>query len=586
MTKPNDSAISHLAALLHLHDAEQQLGIEPLRRRDDCPEPSELIQLALGQASREATGRVEEHAAECLYCRTALQSFRSALADEPLPEMPKQADGVDAVAVSGDGHHALSGSGDGALRWWDLQTGACRHVLRGHTDLVSAVALSGDSRHALSGSHDGTLRWWDLQTGSCLHVLEGHAAGVTAVALGGDGRHALSGSHDGTLRWWDLQTGACLHVLQGHTDAVTAVALSGDGRHALSGARDGTLRWWDLQQGACRHVLQGHTSAVNAVAVSRDGCHALSGSHDGTLRWWDLQQGACRHVLQGHTSGVRAVALSRDGCHALSGSWDHTLRWWDLQSGSCLHVLQGHTSGVTAVALSRDGCHALSGSHDGTLRWWDLASASCDKVLLVDDDPMGRWVMGDEPIQRKQDPHPEPVPSVSGDTNVAQGTAFGYTQWFRDSAMWPQLLERLCWLPHLFRLAGLPENLAGEFLATLSTKQPTHGRYSRFSLALVSWVTEFAESKLGARIQPPTEDSIRAAVEAYELEQVLSRPDPAETPELKLFRETAREKCRDLRGFIAFAPSGLEAEDYAGYQEQLVVETLERVQKELADALA
>jgi hypothetical protein len=92
MTKPDDSAMAHLAALLHLRDAEEHLGTDPLRRREDCPEPGELIQFALGQASRESADRAERHAAECVYCRTALQSMRSALADEPLPEMPDDSD--------------------------------------------------------------------------------------------------------------------------------------------------------------------------------------------------------------------------------------------------------------------------------------------------------------------------------------------------------------------------------------------------------------------------------------------------------------------------------------------------------------
>src|SRR5205085_6495 len=82
---------------------------------------------------------------------------------------------------------------------------------RGHTRGVEAVALAADGRHALSGSDDGTLRWWDLGSGDS-RELRGHTRGVEAVALAADGRHALSGSDDGTLRWWDLGSGSCLAV--------------------------------------------------------------------------------------------------------------------------------------------------------------------------------------------------------------------------------------------------------------------------------------------------------------------------------------------------------------------------------------
>ena len=83
---------------------------------------------------------------------------------------------------------------------------------------MNSVALSGDGRYIVSGSDDGTVAVWDLQTGARLHELTGHHGGVRSVALSGDGRHIVSGSDDGTVAVWDLQTGARLHELTGHQD--------------------------------------------------------------------------------------------------------------------------------------------------------------------------------------------------------------------------------------------------------------------------------------------------------------------------------------------------------------------------------
>src|SRR5258707_832924 len=47
-------------------------------------------------------------------------------------------------------------------------------TLVGHKDGVRAVALSADGRHALSGSRDKTLIWWDLHSGQPLRSLVGH----------------------------------------------------------------------------------------------------------------------------------------------------------------------------------------------------------------------------------------------------------------------------------------------------------------------------------------------------------------------------------------------------------------------------
>jgi hypothetical protein len=111
---------------------------------------------------------------------------------------------------------------------------------------VSSVAISPDGRFVLSGGLDNTLRLWDMKTGACVRIFKGHEDWVRCVAISPDGRFALSGSHDKNLRLWDLRTGECLHILKGHEDWVSSVAFSPDGRYALSGSHDNTLRLWEF----------------------------------------------------------------------------------------------------------------------------------------------------------------------------------------------------------------------------------------------------------------------------------------------------------------------------------------------------
>ena len=339
-------------------------------------------------------------------------------------------DRVSTVALCADGRRAVSGSCDGTLRVWDLDTGACLRVLEGHSDLVNSVAVCPDGRRVVSGSRDKALRVWDLDTGACLRVLEGHSDFVNSVAVCPDGRRVVSGSLDKTLRVWDLGTGACLRVLEGSFGVVTSVAVCPDGRRAISGSNffasygtgadalrvwdldtgkclrvlkgpygfsfavcadgrrvvsgslDKTLRVWDLDTGACLRELEGHSDAVYSVALRADGRHAVSGSGDMTLRVWDLDAGACLRVLNGHSSGVNSIAVCPDGRRAVSGSYhDRTLRMWDLDTGKCLQVLEGHTGLFSSVALCADGRRAVSGSADKTLRVWDLDTGASLRVL-------------------------------------------------------------------------------------------------------------------------------------------------------------------------------------------------------------
>jgi WD40 repeat protein len=144
-----------------------------------------------------------------------------------------------------DGSCALSGSGDGTLRLWDLATGKTLRTLKGHTDRVRTVAVLADGSPALSGSFDNTLRLWDLATGATLRTLEGHTNSVTAVAVLADGSRALSGSWDNTLRLWDLATGECLADYAADAE-ISCVAFARDDL-VVAGSADGAIHILEIR---------------------------------------------------------------------------------------------------------------------------------------------------------------------------------------------------------------------------------------------------------------------------------------------------------------------------------------------------
>ena len=63
---------------------------------------------------------------------------------------------------------------------------------QGHRFGVNSVALSPDGRHAVTGGYDNTVRLWDVETGAELCRYLGHREWVWSVAFSPDGRHVLS----------------------------------------------------------------------------------------------------------------------------------------------------------------------------------------------------------------------------------------------------------------------------------------------------------------------------------------------------------------------------------------------------------
>lgn len=82
---------------------------------------------------------------------------------------------------------------DKSIIVWELERGGdsfgyAKKSLRGHSHFVQDVVISSDGQFCLSGSWDGTLRLWDLNTGMTTRRFVGHTKDVLSVAFSVDNR--------------------------------------------------------------------------------------------------------------------------------------------------------------------------------------------------------------------------------------------------------------------------------------------------------------------------------------------------------------------------------------------------------------
>lgn len=200
---------------------------------------------------------------------------------------------------------------------WSMKEFVKIHTLRGaclHSGSTTCLTISTDGKTLVSGSSDGTVRRWDLESGLTkgeafevhnfvLPWVKYHV--VNCVSISNNGKTIVSAMDDGSLRRWDSESGlSMVEALEGHTKMLNSVAISKDGKTIVSGSYDGTVRRWETESGlSIGEPLEGHTDCVFSVAISNDGKTMVSGSIEKTVRLWDAKSGLgkCEPLL-GHTA--------------------------------------------------------------------------------------------------------------------------------------------------------------------------------------------------------------------------------------------------------------------------------------------
>lgn len=127
--------------------------------------------------------------------------------------------------------------------------------LEGHSSYVTGIALAG--QQLVSGSYDGKLIWWNVDTHEKVRVIDAHERWIRGVVASPDGKWIASVSDDMLCKVWNAETGTLIHTLADHK-AITpndypsmlyACAFSGDGALLATGDKTGHIAIWEVATG-------------------------------------------------------------------------------------------------------------------------------------------------------------------------------------------------------------------------------------------------------------------------------------------------------------------------------------------------
>lgn len=220
---------------------------------------------------------------------------------------------------------------EGGIRLWDIAAAKEVRILGPKPEKTDKkeseyrfILFSSDGKRLFAGTAAGAIRHWDVESGAERSPLRAHHKGITSLHLTADGKRLTSTDEDGMIRRWNAVTGEEFAPPDGYSGDLHG-RLSPDGRSALLLDGAGRMDAWDLRGGRLRtRVRPTAKAAIDTPWIEPlfgflpDGKRVYLAETNGKITVWNTTSGkrAASFELKGYTERgghLRFCVAASDG---------------------------------------------------------------------------------------------------------------------------------------------------------------------------------------------------------------------------------------------------------------------------------
>jgi WD40 repeat protein len=302
----------------------------------------------------------------------------------------RHTDEVNWVAFDRQGRRLATASDDGTARVWDVASGQellCvtipdKEIVAVEFTLDGQTLLTGDGPRVTGEKGDGAIRFWDLPSGAPSRRFNSlrMPGRIESLAIAPDGTSIATVAKQTELAVWNMTGSRQLEAAVGGEGS--CVAYAPDGHRLAVGDRNGNFRLFRIVDGSREgaFLLEG-VGTVEAAAFSPDGWTLATCGRGGLVRLWDLRSRLPLRKLDGEDVHMWCVTFSPNGRTLLTGGDDGVIRSWDLSSTQIPQYLPAPAGDCPWLAFTPDGAGLAVANSSGVVSFWDPRSLQGREVL-------------------------------------------------------------------------------------------------------------------------------------------------------------------------------------------------------------
>ncbi|XP_072766799.1 protein FAN isoform X2 [Anoplolepis gracilipes] len=203
-------------------------------------------------------------------------------------------DAISCLAWSPTHQVIISGSWDCTAKVWHgytsgskIKPAECFIAQLDHDSKVTCISISRDDTMLVSGTEDGELCLWNMDSYNLQATIKGHVCRINAVTFDKQCSRVISCAEDKVLSIIDVRTNTQIYSVSLESEPLT---LTWIGTFLLIGDKDGKLNVWNHQGAIFVSQMQCHNGPICALAVIAESNLMITGGKDRKVIVWECHE--------------------------------------------------------------------------------------------------------------------------------------------------------------------------------------------------------------------------------------------------------------------------------------------------------